>query len=348
MTPVAHRRGWGFPSAVWRFPIDLQKRGSADEKPNWMPDHVCTRRLGRALARWARGIAALAVVLAGCAGLTSTPQSHKIDRVSRSSEAFLSFLQSPGNTIDEIREFMSSASIDSVYLIDENVTNEELGEYIQFEASDYPFEIFLRVTVSTADRRVYRYIVKGDWRSVKMGYGSLRHPELYDAIYLHTHPRGKRVIPNSISDYIHAGTFGFVSTLLVGNGVPIEFESIEGTGNGVDWFEVDGRRFSLKRPEKQRSRSKEHLRRNRRDADAAVRELDRVFRENVEAGHERVTLRNSEGMLVTYDRNRALGRRLNEVYWNADLPLPTGGEDFTASSDVTRTPPSKVSPPLGL
>jgi len=119
---------------------------------------------------------------------------------------------------------MLGASIGSVFLIDENVTNEELGEYIQSEASDYPFEIFLRVTVSTADQRVYRYIVKGDWRSVKMGYGSLQHPELYDAIYLHTHPRGKRLIPNSIPDYIHAGTFRFVSTLLVGNGISIEFE----------------------------------------------------------------------------------------------------------------------------
>jgi hypothetical protein len=293
-------------------------------------------------------IAALSAAWAGCAGLTATPPSHKIDRVSRSGEAFLAFLQSPGNTIDEIRGFMRSARIDSVYLIDEDVTNEELAEYIQFEASDYPFEIFLRVTISTANRRVYRYIVKGDWRSVKMGYGALQHPELYDAIYLHTHPRGKRIIPNSIPDYIHAGSFGFVSTLLVGNGIPIEFESIEGSESGVDWFEVDGQRFSLKRPEKQRSRSKEHLRRNRRDVDDAVRELDRVFKKNVAAGHERVALRNSEGMLVTYDRNRGLDRRLNEVYRNADLPLPTGDDNLTSSSDITRTPPPKTPPPIGF
>jgi hypothetical protein len=70
--------------------------------------------------------------------------------------------------------------------------------------------------------------------------------------------------------------------------------------------------------------------------------------ENVEAGRERVALQNSEGMLVTYDRNRALDRRLNEVYRNADLPLPTGGDSLTSSSDVTRTPSPKTAPPLGF
>ncbi len=65
-----------------------------------------------------------------------------------------------------------------------------------------------------------------------MGYESLQHPELYDAIYLHTHPRGKRIIPNSIPNYIHAETFRVVSTLLVGDGIPIEFESIERSGMG--------------------------------------------------------------------------------------------------------------------
>jgi hypothetical protein len=79
-----------------------------------------------------------------------------------------------------------------------------------------------------------------------------------------------------------------------------------------------------------------------------VRELDRVFRENVEAGHERVALRNSEGMLITYERNRAVDRRLNEVYRNADLPLPTGGDNLRSSSDITRTPPPKTPPPLGF
>ncbi len=284
------------------------------------------------MTRWVCAIAALAAAWAGCAGLTATRTSHKIDRVSRSSETFFAFLQSPGNTIDEIREFMPDASIDSVYLIDENVTNDELGEYIQFEASDYPFEIFLRVTVATATQHVYRYIVKGDWRSVKMGYGTLQHPELYDAIYLHTHPRGKRIIPNSIPDYIHAATFGHVSTLLVGNGISVEFESIEGSASGVDWFEVDGQRFSLKRPEKRHLRSKEQLRRSQHDVDDAVRELDRIFREKVEAGHGRVTLRNSEGMLVTYERNRALDRRLNEVYRNADLPLPMGSDNLAPAT----------------
>jgi hypothetical protein len=257
-------------------------------------------------------------------------------------------LQSPGKTIDEIRELMPDARIDSVHLIDENVTNKELGEYIRFEASGYPFEIFLRVTVSTANQLVYRYIVKGDWRSVKMGYGLLQHPELYDAIYLHTHPRGKRIIPDSVPDYVHAETFKIVSTLLIGNGISIEFESVEKSGNGVDQFEIDGRRFSLKRPETQRFRSKEQRRRSRRNADDAVRELDRIFRENVESGHERVALQNSEGMLVTYERNRALERRLDEVYRNADLLLPMGNHDLASRSDITRTIYPETAHPLGF
>jgi hypothetical protein len=204
----------------------------------------------------------------------------------------------------------------------------------------------LRVTVSAANQRVYRYIVKGDWRSVKMGYGSLQHPELYDAIYLHTHPRGKRIIPDSIPDYVHAETFKIVSTLLVGNGVPIEFESIERSGSGVDQFEVDGRRFSLKRPEKRRLRSKEQRRRGRRNADDAVRELDRIFRENVETSFERVALQNSEGMLVTYERNRVLDRRLDEVYRNAGLLLPTGGDNLASPSDITPTLHPQTARPL--
>jgi hypothetical protein len=297
---------------------------------------------------WACAAAALAAAWAGCAGLTAARPANNIDRVSRSREAFFAFLQSPGKTIDEIRNFMPNAGVDSVYLIDENVTNEELGEYIQSEASDYAFEIFLRVTVSTADQHVHRYIVKGDWRSVKMGYRSLQHPELYDAIYLHTHPRSKRVIPNSIPDYIHAESFRIVSTLLVGGGIPIEFESIERNRSGVDPFEIDGRRFSLKRPEKQRLRSSERLRRRQHDADDAVRELDRIFRENVEIGHERVALRNSEGMLLTYERNRTLDRRLDEVYRNAGLVLPTGGDNPASPSDITRTTPPETSRPLGF
>jgi hypothetical protein len=313
-----------------------------------MPDRASAKRAERIARTWTCAIAALAAAWAGCAGLTATRPANNIDRVSRSREAFFAFLQSPGKTIDEIRKLVPDAGIDSVYLIDENVTNEELGEYIQSEASDYAFEIFLRVTVSTANQHVYRYIVKGGWRSVKMGYGSLQHPELYDAIYLHTHPRGKRIIPNSIPDYIHAETFRVVSTLLVGDGIPIEFESIEGSRSGVDQFEVDGRRFSLKRPEKQRVRSREQLRRSQHDADDAVRELDRIFRENVEAGHERVALRNSEGMLVTYERNRALDRRLDEVYRNAGLLLPVGGDNPTSPSDITRTAPPETPRPLGF
>ena len=290
----------------------------------------------------------LAAAWAGCAGLTATPRAHNIDRVSRSNEAFFAFLQSPGKTIDEIRELLPGATIDSVYLIDENTTNRELGEYIESEASNYPFEIFLRVTVSAANQRVYRYIVKGDWRSVKMGYGSLQHPELYDAIYLHTHPRGKRIIPNSVSDYVHAETFKIASTLLVGNGTSIEFESIERSDSGVDRFEVDGRRFLLKRPEKQRFRSKEQRRRSRRNADDAMRELDRIFRENVETSFERVALQNSEGMLVTYERNRVLDRRLDEVYRNAGLLLPTGGDNLASPSDITPPILPEMAHPLGF
>ena len=313
-----------------------------------MPGQTSTQRAGRIAATWVCGITALAAAWAGCAGLTATPRAHNIDRVSRSNEAFFAFLQSPGKTIGEIRELLPGASIDSVYLIDENVTNKELGEYIQSEASNYPFEIFLRVTVSAANQHVYRYIVKGDWRSVKMGYGSLQHPELYDAIYLHTHPRGKRIIPDSIPDYVHAETFKIVSTLLVGNGIPIEFESVERNESGVDQFEVDGRKFSLKRPEKQRLRSKEQRRRSRRNADDAVRELDRIFRENVETGHERVALQNSEGMLVTYERNRILGRRLDEVYRKAGLLLPMGGDNLASPSDITPTIHSETTHPLGF
>ena len=273
--------------------------------------------------------------------------AQHIDRVSRSRESFAAFLQSPGKTIVEIRKLMPGARADSVYLIDENATNEELGEYIQQDASDYPFEIFLRVTVSTASQRVHRYIVKGDWRSVKMGYGSLQHPELYDAIYLHTHPRGKRVIPNSIADYVHAETFRIVSTLLVGNGIPIEFESIGKSENDVDHFEVDGQEFSLERPERERVRSKEQLRRRQRDADDSVLELNRIFTENVKSGHDRVALRNSDGMLVTYERNRSLNQRLNEIYRGAGLLPPMGSDGFASSSDISNTSPSDAPRPLG-
>jgi len=312
-----------------------------------MPNRARAQQVERIARAWVCAVAALAAAWAGCAGPTGTRPAHDIDRVSRSRESFFSFFPSPGKTIGEIRELIPNAGVDSVYLIDENVTNEELGDYIQTEASGYPFEVFLRVTVSIANQRVYRTLVKGDWRSVKMGYGSLQHPELYDAIYLHTHPRGKRIIPNSIPDYIHAESFKIVSTLLVGNGISIEFESIEKSGSGIDQFEVDGRRFSLKRPEKKRLRSKEQLRRSQRDEGDAVRELDRVFRRHVESGHERVALRNSEGMLVTYERNRALGERLDEVYRDAGLHLPMGGEKFAAPSGIPRQTPLEPPHPLG-
>ncbi len=312
-----------------------------------MQDQASAQEATRTARAAVCAIAALAAASAGCAGLMDAQRAQRIDQISRSSESFTAFLQSPGKTIDEIQELMPRTRADSVYLIDEGVTNEELGEYIQREASGYPFEIFLRVTVSTANQRVYRYIVKGDWRSVKMGYRSLQLPELYDAIYLHTHPRGKRVLPNSISDYIHADTFRFVSTLVVGNGIPIEFESIGKSNNGVDQFEVDGQEFSLERPERERIRSKEQLRRNRSNADDAAHALNRIFVENVKNGHERVALRISDGMLITYERNRPLNQRLNEVYRDASLHLPTGGGGFESSSDISHKSPSYTPRPLG-
>jgi len=312
-----------------------------------MPDQTNAREAARNARASAYGVAALAAALAGCAGLLDAERTPSIDQISRSGESFTAFLQSPGKTIDEIQELMPGTRADSVYIIGENVTNEELGTYIQHEACSYPFEIFLRVTVSTANQRVYRTLVKGDWRSVKMGYGSLQHPELYDAIYLHTHPQGKRVIPNSISDYIHAEIFKIVSTLLVGNGIAIEFESIEQSEDRVDRFAVDGRNFSLKRPERERVRTKERLRRRQRDANDSVRELNRVFTENVESGHERVALRNSEGMLVTYERNRDLKQRLSEVYREAGLVLPMGSDGTASSIGLSHTSPADTSRPLG-
>jgi hypothetical protein len=79
-----------------------------------------------------------------------------------------------------------------------------------------------------------------------------------------------------------------------------------------------------------------------------VRELDRIFRENVETGHERVALQNSEGMLVTYERNRGLDRRLDEVYRNAGLLLPMRGDNPTSPSDITRTIHPETTHPLGF
>ena len=139
-----------------------------------------------------------------------------------------------------------------------------------------------------------------------------------------------------------------MSTLLVGNGIAIEFESIERSGSDVDRLEVDGRRFSLKCPERRRLRTREHRRRSRRNADDAMRELDRIFRENVEASFERVALKNSEGMLVTYERNRLLDRRLDEVYRNAGLLLPTGGDSIASPSDITPTIHPETAHPLGF
>jgi hypothetical protein len=319
-----------------------------DEKYSCMRIWTHSRPTALGPRIWACGVAALAISWVGCAGWPQPNLTPNIDHVSRSGEAFVAFLNSQGKSIDEIREVMPSARADSVYLIDENVTNAELGNYIQRDASAYPFEIFLRVTVSLENRHVYRYIVKGDWRSVKMGYGALQHPELYDAIYLHTHPHNKRVIPNSLSDYIHAEAFKIPSTLLVGKGIPIEFESIGRNKDRIDHFEVDGREFSMTRPVRERLRNREQKRRKRGDADDTVRELDRIFTEQVRDGHEHVALRNSEGMLVTYDRSREVSHRLDEVYADASLLVPNGGDDFAPPTGIAQTTPSKIPRPLGF
>jgi hypothetical protein len=79
-----------------------------------------------------------------------------------------------------------------------------------------------------------------------------------------------------------------------------------------------------------------------------VRELDHIFSKNVEAGHERIALRNSEGMLVTYERNRVLDRRLDEVYREAGLLVPMGGDDLASQSDITPKMHPETTNPLGF
>jgi hypothetical protein len=53
-------------------------------------------------------------------------------------------------------------------------------------------------------------------------------------------------------------------------------------------------------------------------------------------------------MLVTYERNRGLGQRLDEVYREAGLLSPTGGVNLAAPSDIPGKIPQEPSHPLGF
>ncbi|MFP8882047.1 MAG: hypothetical protein VCE43_22510, partial [Myxococcota bacterium] len=266
----------------------------------------------------------------GCAG--PSPPGANVDRISRSGLEFFTFLQSHGSSIAEIRSSLPGARVDTVFLVDPNATNEELADFVRVDASDYRFEVFVRVIVSRVNHLVYRYIVRGDWRGVKMGYRALAHDDLYDAIYLHTHPDEKRILPVSLNDFIHAGAFPDVMTLVVGGGIALEFEIVDPRPNGIA-IEADGSVLELKRPGRKTTRTKDQAMRQRPDAEGAIFELDRIFREKVRSGHQRVTLHDPEGMLVTFDRDMTLARRLDEVYRKAGIPLPGVGSELTRAGD---------------
>jgi hypothetical protein len=267
---------------------------------------------------------------AGCAGTAMGRRNLNIDRVSQSDQRFFEFLQAPGHSIAEIRTLLPRAKLDSVFLIDPAITNKELAEYITVGASDYPFEIFLRVIVSLINQQVYRYLVRGGKRNVKMGYRLASQPSLYDAIFLHTHPKGTRIIPNSIGDYMHAELSGEVRTLLVSDGVHIEFKTValpSPAADSVDILITDGTETSFKRPFVGINRRNPHLKQRPLDPDAPAAQLDHAFREKVQAGHKKITIKSADGMLITYDRDKPLFSRLNQVYKDAKLPLPTGNGD---------------------
>jgi hypothetical protein len=283
----------------------------------------------RSVLRGLYGLGA-AALCTGCAGLPRSnrqrrPRNLNIDRVSRSDQDFFEFLQAPGLSIAEIRSRLPQSEVDSVFLIDPAITNEELGEYLTTDASEYPFEIFLRVIVSLINQQVYRYLVRGGKRNVKMGHGFVSHSKLYDAIYLHTHPKGKRIIPNSIGDYMHADFSQDVQTLLVGDGIHIEFKTVaphSPASDSVDVLIADGTETSFKRPYVGWVHSKAQADRRILDQEAPAFRLDHAFREKVGAGHKLITVKSADGMLVLYDRDRTLSSRLNEVYVEAQLPLP--------------------------
>lgn len=278
-----------------------------------------------AIRGWMLAAVCLGCALLGCAGAAPEPN---VDRVSRTGIEFFTFLQSRGRSIAEIRSSLPGARADTIFLIDPDVSNDELADFIRVDGSGYRFEIFLRVIVSRVNHQIYRYVVRGNWRGVKMGYRALAHDDLYDAIYLHTHPDEKRILPSSLNDFIHAGAFPDVMTLLVGDGIALEFEIVE-RHEGGSVIDADGEILALKRPGRKRIRTKYQAMQGRQDAEGATLELDRLFREKVRNGHRRVTLRDPEGMLVTFDRDATLTHRLNAVYLEADIPLPRVGSQWT-------------------
>jgi hypothetical protein len=264
----------------------------------------------------------------GALGCVSAPAGTNVDRVSRTGIEFFTFLQSRGSSVAELRSSLPEARVDSIFLIDPNVSNAELADFVRVDASGYPFEIFLRVIVSKVNHQVYRYVVRGDWRGVKMGYRALSRSDLYDAIYLHTHPDEKRILPVSLNDFIHASVFPDVMTLVVGGGIALEFETADSTQSETV-LDVDGSSTALKRPVRVQIRNKHQATNRRRDAEGVTFKLDRLFRQKVHSGHRRVTLQNPEGMLVTFDRDQTLTQRLDAVYLEADIALPALGSQWT-------------------
>lgn len=267
----------------------------------------------------------MAVLWLGCVG---PPLRTNVDRVSRTGIEFFTFLQSRGSSIADIRSSLPDAKVDTVFLVDPNVSNGELADFVRVDASGYSFEIFLRVIVSRVNHQVYRYIVRGDWRGVKMGYRELSHDDLYDAIYLHTHPDEKRILPVSLNDFIHASVFPNVMTLVVGAGIALEFETAE-SSQSETVLDADGSLTALKRPRREPLRNKHQMMGKRRDTEGPTFELDRVFRDKVYSGHRRVTLQNPEGLRVTFDRDQTLTRRLDAAYLDADISLPRVGSQWT-------------------
>ena len=63
----------------------------------------------------------------GCAG---PPMGTDVDRISRTGLEFFTFLQSRGSSIAEIRSSLPDARVDSVFLIDPGVSNEELADFV--------------------------------------------------------------------------------------------------------------------------------------------------------------------------------------------------------------------------
>ena len=101
-----------------------------------------------------------------------------------------------------------------------------------------------------------------------MGYRALSHDDLYDAIYLHTHPDEKRILPVSLNDFIHAGAFPGVMTLVVGDEIALEFETGD-SRRSETVLEADGSILELKRPGREAIRNKHQAINRSRDAEGA-------------------------------------------------------------------------------